>query len=230
MKARHASALRAPRARRAARFARAKARIEKAGVMNAELPDQRIERRHFRRMVGRHEHFLLGGENIKLTGIEHQFAASAGKHRLPVIGNVAGVGQVDVDQAGMALGAIADQLVVAETARSMEIETPPRNRGFRAKPAFAAHEARHGGVVEPGLAAAKTDLRQARARAREDGKGARRDFRKQGAVITGLDRVEGAGAVGDDAGENVDASGRAFRIGGGGDVVRQARLSASSAR
>ena len=40
-------------------------------------------------------------------------------------------------------------------------------------------------------------------------------------MIAGLDAVEAAHFVGDDAGEHVEPSGRAFRIGGGGNVVGQ---------
>ena len=40
-------------------------------------------------------------------------------------------------------------------------------------------------------------------------------------MIAGLDAVEAAGLVGDDAGEHVEPAGRAFRIGGGGNVVGQ---------
>ena len=40
-------------------------------------------------------------------------------------------------------------------------------------------------------------------------------------MIAGLDAIEAAGAVGDDAGEHVEPAGRAFRIGGGRDVARQ---------
>ena len=40
-------------------------------------------------------------------------------------------------------------------------------------------------------------------------------------MIAGLDAVEAAGLVGDHAGEHVEPAGRAFRIGGGRDVVGQ---------
>ena len=41
------------------------------------------------------------------------------------------------------------------------------------------------------------------------------------AVIAGADAIEAARAVGDHAGEHVEPAGRAFRIGGGGDIGRQ---------
>ena len=71
------------------------------------------------------------------------------------------------------------------------------------------------------MAAAEADLRQPRAFAHQHRKGLRADLGVERAVVAGVDAVEAARAVGDDAGEHVDAAGRAFRIGGGGDVVRQ---------
>ena len=70
-------------------------------------------------------------------------------------------------------------------------------------------------------AGAEADLRQARAGAREDGKGARRDLGIERALIAFRHGVEGLGVIGDDAGEDVEAAGRALRVGGGGDVGRE---------
>ena len=80
------------------------------------------------------------------------------------------------------------------------------------------------------MAAAEADLRQARALAHQHRKGARADLGIERAVIAGLDVVEAAGLVGDHAGEDVEPAGRAFRIGGGGDVVAAARGFRSAAR
>ena len=77
------------------------------------------------------------------------------------------------------------------------------------------------GVGEPRVAAAEADLGQARAGADDDREGARADLEIERAVIAGRDGVEAAGVVGDDAGEDVEPAGRGFRIGGGGDIVRQ---------
>ena len=71
------------------------------------------------------------------------------------------------------------------------------------------------------MAAAETDLRQPRAFAHQHRKGARADLGIERPVIAGLDAVEAARLVGDHAGEHVEPAGRAFRIGGGGDVVGQ---------
>ena len=71
------------------------------------------------------------------------------------------------------------------------------------------------------MAAAEADLRQPRALAHQHRKGARADLGIKRAVIAGLDAVEAARLVGDHAGEDVEPAGRAFRIGGGRDVVGQ---------
>src|SRR5437660_2384068 len=44
--------------------------IEEAGIMYAELADQRIERHHLGGIVRRHLHRLLRGKDIKLARIE----------------------------------------------------------------------------------------------------------------------------------------------------------------
>jgi hypothetical protein len=50
----------------------AKARIEETGIMNAELADQRIERRHLGGVERRHMHRLAAHQNVEFIGIEDQ--------------------------------------------------------------------------------------------------------------------------------------------------------------
>ena len=75
--------------------------------------------------------------------------------------------------------------------------------------------------IEQRMAAAEADLRQARAFAHQDGKRARADLGIERPVIAGLDAVKATRPVGDDAGEHVQAPGRALRVGGGGNVGRK---------
>ena len=130
-----------------------------------------------------------------------------------------------VDQPGVALGAIADDarpLAAAEITGQIDAD----------RDAFA-----YVGVVgvdqplarmqiaqrvgaEQRMAAAETNLRQPRALAHQHRKSARRDLGIKRTVIAGLDAVEAARLVGDDAGEHVEPPGRTFRIGGGGNLVR----------
>ncbi len=86
---------------------------------------------------------------------------------------------------------------------------------------FAAVECRQRGVVEPRLAAAKAHLGQPRAGADQDREGARAHLDVERPPVTGRDNVEFLGAVGDDAGEDVEAAGGRLRVGRGGKVFRQ---------
>ncbi len=67
----------------------------------------------------------------------------------------------------------------------------------------------------------KRTWREPRALAQQHRKRLRADLGIERAVIAGADHVEAAGAVGDDAGEHVEPSGRALRVGGGDDLRRQ---------
>ncbi len=76
-------------------------------------------------------------------------------------------------------------------------------------------------LAEHRVALAEADLRQARAAAHDDREGARRDFQIERAGIAGRDLVEFLRPVGDDAGEDVEPAGGAFRIGRCGELRRQ---------
>ena len=126
----------------------------------------------------------------------------------------------------MALGAIADDarpLAAAEIAGEIDADGDALAHVgvVRIDQPLARVQRAQGVGIEQRVAAAETDLRQARALAHQHRKGARRDLGIERPVIAGLDAVEAARLVGDDAGEHVEPPGRALRIGGGGDVVGQ---------
>ena len=122
----------------------------------------------------------------------------------------------------MALGAIADEPAGAEAGEVDADRDAVADVGIvgidqpLARVQFA--RARR---VEQRAAAAKADLRQPRAFAHQHREGARADLGIERAVIAGRDAVEAADLVGDDAGEDVEPAGRAFRIGGGGNLAGQ---------
>ena len=201
---------------------RAEARIEEAGVVDAEFTDQRIEWRHFRRMVGRHPHGLFRGEDVELAGVEDQVGAPARKHRLPEVHRVERSRRIDIDQPRKTLGAVADQLFGAEPREiDADRDAPGDRRLARRHQFFPRVQCGVARIVEPRLALAKADLAQPRAGAHQHWKSARRDFGKQRAAIARLDPVERPRPVRDDAGEHIDAAGRAFGVGRSGDVLRQ---------
>ena len=73
-------------------------------------------------------------------------------------------------------------------------------------------------------AAQESDLVQPRAVADLDGEGARANLGEERTGIAFLHAVETVLAVGDQAGEHVEAAGRAFRVGEGGDGRAQLEL------
>ncbi len=85
--------------------------------------------------------------------------------------------------------------------------------------AVAGVEGAQGAVVEHGVAAAEADLVEAHAGADEDRERAGRDLGVERAGVAGLDAVEFGAAVGDQAGEEVEAAGGALGVGDGGDVA-----------
>ena len=80
------------------------------------------------------------------------------------------------------------------------------------------------------IAGAEADLRQPRAGAHDDRKGARADFEIERAVVAGRDLVELVAVVGHDAGEDVEPAGRALRVGRGGNRLPAAPGSRAAAR
>ena len=148
-------------------------------------------------------------------------SARAG-HRLPEIEHRVAGAPLDIDQAGVALGAVADQAVRAEPRQIDADRDAFADVGVVGihQPLLAVQVAQRLGA-EQRMAAAEADLRQPRTLAHQHRKGARTDLGIKRPVIAGLDTVEAAHLVGDHAGEHVEPAGRAFRIGGGGNVVGQ---------
>src|SRR5262249_42861647 len=68
---------------------------------------------------------------------------------------------------------------------------------------------------------AKANLRQAVTFAHQNRKRARADVRIKGPSVTCRDAIKTSGVIGNDGGEEVEATSGAFRIGGGGDGFGQ---------
>src|ERR1700735_11733 len=71
--------------------------IEEAGVMNAKLPNRRIDWRHFRRKVGGYLDALPRSQNVELVGIKDQAPIFTGANRLPEIFDRIAAQAVNVD-------------------------------------------------------------------------------------------------------------------------------------
>ena len=190
--------------------------------MHAEFADQRIERHHLGRVVRRHLHRFLGSQDVELAGIEDQAAIAPRLDRLPELIDGVAAAAIDIDHAGMALGAIADKAAGVFAGQIdadrhamgeigiIDIDQP---LGLMQRVEFAG--------AQRGFADPEPELRQPRAFAQQHRKGFGADLGIKRAVVTGIDTVEPPGAVGDHAREHVEPAGRAFRIGGGHDIRRQ---------
>src|SRR4029453_11302070 len=77
----------------------AEARIEEAGVVNAEFADQRIERHHLGGVVGRYLHGLFRSEDVEFVGIKDQALVGPRRDRLPEIRDRMTGALLDIDQA-----------------------------------------------------------------------------------------------------------------------------------
>ena len=78
--------------------------------------------------------------------------------------------------------------------------------------------------LKPRRAAADAQLHQARAGAHQDAERARRNLGVERALVALADAVELGAVIGDDAGEDIEPAGRAFRVGGGRGAVAQRHI------
>src|SRR5579859_1321612 len=90
-------------------LAQTEAGIEEAGVMHPEFADQAVIGQHLGGMVRRYDDGFLRCQDIEIIGIEDDAGAAAPIDRLPEIERLVMADPVEVDQAGMAAGAIAHE-------------------------------------------------------------------------------------------------------------------------
>ncbi len=210
-----------PRALAAARRM-AEAGIEEACVMHPELAHQRIERHHLGGVIGRHAHRLARGQDVELIRLQHQRPAL--RDRLPVIARIELAGLVHVDQPGVAARPEAHRQGDVSAGQIHRQRKPAVNIGLAGgQQRFALVELGDQRVGALRLAEAEADLRQARAGARQNGKGARADLGEERAFVAIRHLVERAAEFRNDAGEDINPPGRAFRIGRRRDALRQAQ-------
>ena len=87
----------------------AEAGIEKTGIVHPEFADQGIEWHHFRGVVGRHLDRFLRRQNVECDGIEDEAALGQRRYRLPDFSDNRTATAIDIDHAGVTLGAVADE-------------------------------------------------------------------------------------------------------------------------
>ena len=142
--------------------------------------------------------------------------------RLPEFTDRIAAAAIDIDHAGVALGAIADEAVGVLAG---EIDTERYAIGKIGvvdidQPLGIVQRIEFVGV-EDRITGAESHLRQPRSLAQQHRKRLRADLGIERTVIAGADHVEAARAVGDHAGEHVEPPGGTLRIGGGHDLRRQ---------
>ena len=77
--------------------------------MDAEFADQWIERHHLGGVIRRHLHRLFRRQNIEFAGIQNEAAVRPRGDRLPELVDRIAAAAIDIDHAGVTLGAIADK-------------------------------------------------------------------------------------------------------------------------
>jgi hypothetical protein len=108
----------------------AEAWIEETGIMHPELADQRVEGHHLGGIVRRHVHRLLADQYVEGVWVKDQFSVVTAVDRFPEIEWVLCADQINIDQAGMLLGAVTDQAARPSPSRSMDSCTPPPMRSL----------------------------------------------------------------------------------------------------
>ena len=198
--------------------------IEEAGVMDAELPDQRVVGDHLGGMVGRHGDRLARRQDMEVVGIEDDGAIGAGVDGLPEFRRVVMIRFVDVDEVGVLPGLVADELgsgiaLEVDGKRHLAFGDVVRAR-VRVHQADFLVQPFQGGLADRRRAAPEPQLVEARALAGEDGEGPRRDFGIERPFIAGPDAVELGAMIGNQPGEHVEPPGRALGVGDAGIALR----------
>src|SRR5215831_6330424 len=197
-------------------------RIEEARIVDAKFANQWIEWNHLGGVIGRHLDGFLGRQDVELVRIKYQATVAPRPDWLPEFRNVVARPAIHIDDASMALGAVADEPVRTETDEiNADWNAVREVRSFGIDEALAPVQRGKRLVSQHRIAAAKPELRQPRPFAHQHREGARADLNVKRAMVSGIDAVESTGLVGDHAGEDVEPASRAFRIGGSRKVGRQ---------
>ena len=188
--------------------------------MDAELAERGVDGGHLGGEIGGDMHLLARRENVELLGVEDQPAA-ARADRLPEILRCVGAGR----STSITLPFL--------TARKPTMSAPARPTWTTSPSRNASGPSTRAAAVVPGAqaprrkrdprAGAQPQLVQSRPLAHPYGKTARRDLHPQRAVVAGGGLVEGGAVVDDQADENVEPAGRAFRVGGARRAYRARR-------
>src|SRR6266540_50953 len=205
--------------------------IEEARVVGAELATRRVVRGHLGGVAGRNPHALVGQEQIEALGREDDPIAGLAEDRIPIGGRVERVDPNQVEHGRVVLRPVADLARVV----AAEVEPQEQAVGRREIPTmhgivaadehrFACMELADVVVIEPPRPNRQPELVQREALPDLHGERQRHDLEVQLPAVAGLDLVETVTVVGDDPGEDVEATRGALRVRLAADRRRKAEL------
>src|SRR5690606_22150268 len=140
----------------------AEAGVEKAGIMDAKLANQGIERRHLCGVQRRNMHGFATDQYVEFVRVEHEFAGPIAIQGLPEIGNIVCGAAVDVDQTPMVLAPMAREPACISREVDGKRYAPARNvRRVGGHERFASMQRMQLLFRKHGVTDAETDLRQA---------------------------------------------------------------------
>src|SRR5690625_1137584 len=189
-------------------FLPAKARIEKAGIVDAEFADLRVIGNHLRRVAGRNTHRLARRQYIEFVGIKDKIVASAPCQSLPELPRIVMSDLLQIDDAGVPLGAVT----YGTAFQCLQIDGKDKaaadlSHGFITQQADLLMQFLKCNIAEVGAAAAQTQLIEPRALVHQDRKSIGCDFCIKRPLITRRNRIELAGAVDNETRENIEPPG-----------------------
>ena len=203
----------------------AKAGIEEAGIVDAELAHGRIESHHFCGEVGGNAHSLLGRQDVEIAGVEDDGLVPGFADGFPEVVDGVVIQHAQVHRWGVLAGFVGDGIGVC-----VSLEAHGDAHAFvdqRAGGAVVAGvnqdlvlvQAGCPAIGQGGIAADEAQLIQARSHAGDDGEGARDHLDIQGAGVSRTHLLELDAVIGDKTGEDVKPAGGAFGICAGRDAL-----------
>lgn len=179
--------------------------IEEAGVVHPEFADHRQVGCHLCGIVRRNGHGLAADQDIEGSGVKDD-APVAGPDLLPEIGRGIMTDLVEINDARMRLGAIADQIAGARPQIDREAQ-PFGNRGLAVDKPLNLMQRHQLCIGEDGLAVAEANLVEPHTGTHQHGKRPRADFRIERACIAMRNTVELYAAINDRTGQQIQPAG-----------------------
>ena len=201
-------------------FVIAETGVEKSRIVNAKLSDQRVKWCHFGSKQRRNVNCFAWHENIKLVRIKDERMGTPIINRFPKIKHFGHATLVDVDNAGMMLAAISHKSLGIAREINRKPDAACTNIGIViGNQHFFFMKGQKFAFIQPALSFTETDLRQSWTGANNNRKCTRTYFEIKFSMITIGNFIKFLCVIGYDACENIQSSGRAFRVGRGTQLI-----------